>query len=73
VSIPKVWAEYVLRDVQMESRWNDLMREKGYHAAQLPIPPWHRRARRLARNSVFNLREWGAKKLAPWAIRDEDW
>jgi hypothetical protein len=71
--IPDLWTRHVLNDLRLESEWNRQMRERGYHAAQIPVAPLHKRVRRVVRNNILNAREWAAKKLAPWIIHEDEW
>jgi hypothetical protein len=70
--IPDLWTRRVLNDLRLESNWNERMRERGLHAAQIPVAPLPKRVRRVIRNNILNAREWTAKKIAPWIIHEDE-
>lgn len=69
--IPALYRE-AFYSIMNESIWNERMREKGYYAAQLPVPPLKTRLRRMCRSWVFVTREKLALKIAPW-LEPDDW
>lgn len=48
--------------------FNKDMKQMGYHAAMLPIPPLSRRLRNVTVAIIDTAREELAYKLAPWLI-----
>jgi hypothetical protein len=70
---PDLWTRYVINDLRKESEWNRQMRERGIPAAQIPVKPLRKRLRRVIRNDIIYIREWAAKKIAPWIIHEDEW
>ena len=68
--IPLIWYRETLKTMLSESLWNERMRELGYEAAQIPVPPRHVRLWRTTKWFVQRRREDLALKIAPWLDRD---
>jgi hypothetical protein len=71
-TIPEIWTERLLATTQSPLFWNAQMKERGWDAAQIPVPPWHKRLRTAIRLATEETREVIAYKIAPWLPTDDD-